>query len=32
MEYFGVIELGLVIMERASAEGAECTGYVQVPE
>jgi len=31
MEYQGVIELGLTVMERASAAGAKCTGHCRVP-
>jgi hypothetical protein len=30
-EYFGYVELGLAVMERASAAGAECTGSCKLP-
>ena len=32
MEYFGVTELGLAIMERSATAGATCTGYATLPE
>lgn len=31
VEYQGGVELGFIVMERASAAGAACTGYAQLP-
>jgi hypothetical protein len=31
VEFVGGIELGVVVMERASEAGAACTGYAQLP-